>query len=214
MKPERPPMQQSHLRLSMFATMALTCMLCGCNASTSKPTIDLDEQYRTINTSPLRDTDAAREANTQGLMHLDAGELYQAEVAFKDAIKADVDFGPAHNNLGKLYFLKRQFYLAAHEFDDAVQLMPNHAAPHNNLGLTLLEAGKLDDAAESLRRAVSLAPLQIDYQANLARALVQRGDESEELITLLRSVAAGDERGQWRVWASHQLGTFGIEIEQ
>ncbi len=186
-------------------------LLLGCNAPASKPAINLDEEYRTINTSPLRDTEAARKANTQGLTHLDNGELYQAEQAFKRAVEADVDFGPAHNNLGKIYFLKRRFYLAAHEFDDAISLMPNHAAPHNNLGLTLLEAGKLDDAAESMRKAVSLDPLEIDYQANLARVLIQRGDVSDEVITLLRVIASSDERVQWRVWASQQLGAMGID---
>jgi len=190
-----------------------TLLLLGCNDPASKPAIDLDEKYRTINTSPLRDTDAARRENTIGLEHMDKGELYQAELAFKRAIESDVKFGPAHNNLGKLYFLKRSFYLAAHEFDDAIKLMPNHAGPHNNLGLTLLEANKLDDAIESLRKATSLDPHTIDYQANLARAVVQRGDRSEEVITLLRAIAARDERVQWRAWASHQLGEMGLDAQ-
>ena len=206
-------MQINNFFLRLSAILLIALLLCGCNAPASKPAINLDEAYRTINTSPLRDTEAARKANAMGLTHLDNGELYQAEEAFKRAVEADVDFGPAHNNLGKIYYLKRRFYLAAHEFDDAIRLMPNHAAPHNNLGLTLLEAGKLDDAAESIRKAVSLDPLEIDYQANLARVLVQRGDVSDEVITLLQAVASNDERVQWRVWASQQLGAMGIEAQ-
>lgn len=206
-------MQNKHPLLQLSALLMIGLLLMGCNDPASKPAINLDEEYRTINTSPLRDTEAARKANAKGLTHLDNGELYQAEEAFKRAVEADVDFGPAHNNLGKIYYLKRRFYLAAHEFDDAIKLMPNHAAPHNNLGLTLLEAGKLDDAAESMRKAVSLDPLKIDYQANLARVLVQRGDVSDEVITLLRVIASSDERVQWRVWASQQLGTMGIEAQ-
>lgn len=198
----------------MTSLLAACLLTVGCKTPSPEVLVDSDEPYRTIRTSPLRDTDAAQKANDQGLTHLDAGELYQAEEAFKRAIQADVDFGPAHNNLGKLYFLKRKFYLAAHEFDDAIQLMPNHAAPHNNLGLTLLEAGKFDDAVDSLRRAVNLEPLQMDYQANLARALVERGDQSEELITLLHAIAARDERVPWRIWASHQLGTYGVDTDE
>lgn len=188
-------------------------VLHGCNSPASNRDIDLDETYRTINTSPLRDTDAAREANNRGLGHMDQGELEQAEQAFKQAIESDVGFGPAHNNLGKVYFLQRRFYLAAHEFDEAARLMPHHGGPQNNLGLTLLEASKLDDAIESLRKATNLDPQAIDYQANLARALVQRGDKSEELIFLLRAVALRDERVPWRVWASHQLGQMGLDVE-
>ena len=193
----------------------LPVLLCvfalGACTSSSKPDLDSDEDYRTINAGPLRDTSAARQANAQGLEHLDAGELYQAEQAFKRAIQADVEFGPAHNNLGKIYFLKRDYYLAAHEFDDAIKLMPKHAGPHNNLGLTLIEAGKLDDAVLSLRKAVTIDPNTIEYQSNLARALVQRGDKTQEVITLLRAVALRDDRVEWRVWASHQLGAMGID---
>lgn len=198
---------------TMTILLVVSALLSGCSDPSSNPAIDLDEKYRTINTSPLRNTEAARRDNTLGLEHMDKGELYQAEMAFKRAIESDVSFGPAHNNLGKIYFLKRSFYLAAHEFDDAIKLMPSHAGPHNNLGLTLIEANKLDDAIESLRKATSLDPHTIDYQANLARALIQRGDRSEEVITLLRAIATRDERVQWRVWASHQLGEMGLDAQ-
>ena len=207
------------MRVMMFQTqcpwpatwllaLLIVTMHAGC-ASQPGPQVGSDGGYRTINAGPLRDTAVAREENSKGLAHLHAGELYQAEQAFRRAIKADLEFGPAHNNLGKLYFLKHDFYLAAHEFDDAIKLMPRHAGPHNNLGLTLLEAGKLDDAVESFRTATTLDPRTVEYQANLVRALVQRGDRSEEVLALLRSVAIRDDRVEWRVWANHQLGVMG-----
>lgn len=199
-------------RLLLLALLvACGVVLCACE---SRPEPDRGKRpYRTIQAQPLRDTDAARKANEQGLMHLDKGELYQAEQAFLNALEADVGFGPAHNNLGKIYFLKRDFYRAAHEFDTAIDLIPSHAAPHNNLGLTLLESGKLDDAVDTFRKATTLAPNVIEYQANLARTLVQRGDTTNEVITLLRAVALRDDRLEWRIWASHQLGTMGAGVE-
>lgn len=205
MKPS-PPLNTFRILLPALIGVVL---LVGCDAS-PKSQLDPKEDYRTINAGPLRDTAAAREANDKGLAHLQAKELYQAEQSFKRAIQADVEFGPAHNNLGKIYFLKRDFYLAAHEFDAAITLMPSHAGPHNNLGLTLIEAGKLDDAVDRLRKATTLDPNTIEYQSNLARALVQRGDRSDEVITLLRAIKLRDDRVEWRVWASHQLGTMGI----
>lgn len=190
--------------------LLLVLLMPGCG-STDK--VD-DESYRTIKANPLRDTDAAREANEQGLEHLDAGEIEQAELAFKKALKADKEFGPAHNNLGKVYYLKKNWYFAAHEFDNAIRLMPNHAGPYNNLGLTLIgsgEPGKIDDAIEHFRKATTLDPLNIEYQANLAQTLLNRGEKTAEVITLLRSVAARDERVEWRRWASHRLAAMGLE---
>lgn len=195
-------------------TMLLALALClsavvliGCESTHRDPS----GPDRVIPVAPIRNLEAAEQANKEGLDHLDAGKLTDAELAFKRAIEADRNFGPAHNHLGKVYFLRRRYYLAAHQFDKASQLLPNHAAPHNNLGLTLIEAGKLDEAVVALRLAVSMDPYNIEYQANLVRTLVQRGDETQELVTLLRSVATNDERLPWRVWASHELGQRGIE---
>lgn len=196
----------------IVAVMLVACvtLLFGCSTARDRETVE-GARYRTVRAEPLRDTAAAKRANDEGLAHLDAGELYQAEQAFKRALEADVKFGPAHNNLGKLYFLKRDFYLAAHEFDDAITLMPKAAAPPNNLGLVLLEDGNLDDAIEYFRKAVTLDPATIDYQANLVRTLIQRGDRGEEVITLLRAVAARDGRIDWKVWAKHELGLMGLD---
>lgn len=190
--------------------IAAFAMMPGCT-NAPEPTGQDDVKYRAVRADPLRDTQAARQANAQGLAHLDAGELYQAELAFKRSLDADVKFGPAHNHLGKIYFLKRDFYNAAHEFDYAIKLMPRQAAPHNNLGLALLEGDDLDQAIDHFRKAVHLDPITIDFQANLARSLVQRGDRTQEVITLLRNVAVRDERTPWRVWASHELGLMGLD---
>lgn len=193
----------------------VACLLAAALApactTTPKDGPGADGGYRTIRAEPLRNIEAAIAANDKGLAHLDAGEVGQAELAFKKALDNDDSFGPAHNHLGKVYFLKGNYYLAAHEFDKAIQLMPRQAAPHNNLGLTLLQGDKLDEAVEAFRAATTLDPGRIEYQANLARALVQRGEESEEVITLLRSVAENDQRVDWRVWANHRLGLMGLK---
>lgn len=205
-----PPMLIPFSRFRIVAMIAACAcvLLSACQSTSEDEGAVKDPDYRTIQAEPLRDTDAAIKANAQGLGHLDAGELFQAEQAFKRALEADVDFGPAHNNLGKIYFLKRDYYRAAHEFDNAIKLMPKAAAPHNNVGLTLLEAGELDDAVDYFRKAMTLAPGEIQYQANLVRTLVERGDRTEEVMTLLRVVAVHDERVSWRVWASHQIAAF------
>lgn len=207
-----PPASPIH-RLTRLVVPACCALLLGACAATQEDAAGNKRagNYRTIQTEPLRDTDSAARANAEGLAHLDAGELYQAEQAFKQALEADIEYGPAHNHLGKVYFLKRDFYRAAHEFDKAGKLMPRVAAPQYNLGLTLMEAGQTDEAVEYFRKATTLEPGEVVYQADLARALLERGEQTEEVVALLRAVAARDERVAWRAWASHELARIGGE---
>lgn len=165
--------------------------------------------YTTIRAEPGRDTEAAREANAAGLRHLARDDLEGAAEAFRRALTADVEFGPAHNNLGKVYYRQGDFHKAAWEFEDARRLLPKHAGPRNNLGLVHEEAGELDQAVEYYREAVGLEPDVPAYRANLARALVRRGDRTAEVRLLLRQVLEQDERAAWRTWARGQLTRVG-----
>lgn len=162
--------------------------------------------YRTVTTGPLRNTEAAREANQRGLEHLHAGEIAEAGTAFRQAVERDIEFGPAHNNLGKVYYLQKDWYKAAWEFEYARKQMPRRAEPRNNLGLVLERAGELDNAVNYYREAVSLAPDDIHYRANLARALIRRGDRTPEVFALLRQILDQDTRPAWLIWAKQQLG--------
>ena len=186
--------------------LAAACLLAGCGirAADSEPT----SRYRTIRTDPLRNTDAAVEANRRGLELLNEGKLEAAEDAFTKALTLDVQYGPAHNNLGKVYFRQANWYKAAWEFENARKLMPRHPAPRNNLGLVLERAGELDQAVDSYREAVGLAPDNIQYVANLARALVRRGDRTGETRDYLERILAEDDRTQWLIWARQQLSRF------
>jgi Flp pilus assembly protein TadD len=189
-----------------FLLIPLTVTLAGC-ADTSRPR-QPGMPYRTISTEPWRDTEAARQKNREGLRHLAAGDMEAATRSFKQALSADVKFGPAHNNLGKVYYLQNDLYNAAWEFKYAIDLLPRHAGPHNNLGL-VLEASdkpdKLEEAVNSYREAVSVEPTNIEYRANLARALVKRGDKTDEVAILLQQILDQDDRPQWRSWAKLQL---------
>jgi tetratricopeptide (TPR) repeat protein len=157
--------------------------------------------YRTVTAEPGRDTEAARRDNQAGLDLLAKGDLDAAADAFQRALTADIEFGPAHNNLGKVYYLQKDWYKAAWEFEFASKQLPNHAEPRNNLGLVLEEAGQLDRAVASYREAIAFDPDNIQYRANLARALVRRGDRTDEVRALLDRLIEQETRGEWRAWA-------------
>jgi len=161
--------------------------------------------YRTVQAEPDRDTDAAKRYNQRGLEHLAAGDLNEAAMDFRRALAADVQYGPAHNNLGKVYYAEKDWYQAAWEFEYARELMPRHPEPLNNLGLVHEQAGEFDRAIEHYDKAVALDPDNIEYRANLARAMVRRGDRTEQLKLLLQQILAEDTRPDWLVWAKAHL---------
>ena len=179
----------------------------GCwNQSSGTPS---GHTYRTVTAEPLRDTEAAKRHNEAGLRLLADGQLDQAAEAFSRALTADVEYGPAHNNLGKVYYRKKDWYKAAWEFEYAGKVLPKHAEPRNNLGMVLEEAGELDRAVDQYRQAVGLDGDNIEYRANLVRALVRRGDRTPEVRSLLQQVLKQDSRPEWRSWARLQQARLG-----
>jgi len=189
--------------LLLLATFAFTAVRCTSPAQTG----DDGEPYRTIRVEPRRDTELARKLNQEGLVHLQRAELQDAHESFTQALAADVEFGPAHNNLGKVYFRQSDWYKAAWEFEYARKLMPKHAQPCNNLGLVLEQAGELDRAVDQYRQAVTFDN-SVEFQGNLARALIRRGERTKEVRLLLSDIIERDTRPDWVLWARQQQASF------
>ena len=161
--------------------------------------------YETIATDDVHDTQAASKANRQGADLLAKGKLDKAEVHFKKALAADVNFGPAHNNLGVLYYNRKEYYLAAWEFDYAAKLMKDQAEPHNNLGLVLESVGKLNQAIDAYELACIMQPENPQYLGNQARARIRRGKDDPRTKELLNDLIAVDTRPDWVCWAREML---------
>ncbi len=69
----------------------------------------------------------------------------RAEELLRDALTADLYYGPAHNNLGGVFLEKGRLYEAANEFEWARKLMPGKPDPRMSLALTLEVAGRVED---------------------------------------------------------------------
>jgi len=186
-------------------TMLLPILIAGCRQR-GPQTI---AEYRTVARDPLRDTDRAGRLNAKAVGLLKTDDLAAAQEALKEALKADLFFGPAHNNLGSVYYRQKRFYLAAWEFQYAAQLMPHNPEPRNNLGLIFETVGKLEDAARFYEEALALAPDNPQIIGNLARVYVRTSRRDARTRELLHELILKDERADWIAWARERLTAMG-----
>ena len=161
--------------------------------------------FRTIKPSPIADLDTAQKKHELGISFLGDCCYDQAEQCLREALLADVSFGPAHNTLGKVYFDQKKFYLAAWEFEYAMKTMPNRPEPSNNLGLVYEAVDQLDNAIAYYQTATALAPENPQYLGNLLRARIRRGEVPQSMEAELRHLIFIDDRQPWVDWAKKQL---------
>lgn len=203
----RLPMSRNPLPLRpafRWAGTLLLSLLLGATGCQS-PADDRGSGYETVAGESLHDTDAARQHNVRGLEALQRNDLDLAEQAFKQALEADVMFGPAHNNLGKVYFAREHYYKAAWEYQYAIKLMPYHPEPKYNLGLVYETVGKLDEAVNLYNEARGLEPDNPILIGNVARARIKRGDKGSDMRDLLSELIMKDTREDWLAWAREKL---------
>ena len=183
---------------------ALGTIMVGCQNKQS-----LKSDYQTVAQDPTRDTPAAAELNCQARKLLDECNLDQAEQTLKAALRADLFYGPAHNNLGTVYYRQKKLYLAAWEYQYACKLMPKAAEPRFNLGMVFEAVGKLADAEQAYSDAYAMDSDTPEIAASLARLQIRAGHKDDKTRELLTMVVMRDERPQWVQWAKDQLAMMG-----
>ena len=162
-------------------------------------------QSTTTIAPPTQNTELARVQNDAAYRLIQTGKYHEAEDILKNALAADILYGPARNNLGLVYLKQKELYAAAWEFENAIKLMPHQPEPRFNLGYVLEEAGKLKEATESLARAVEMEPDNPVYIGNLAKVRIKRTLLDQETRKLLKDIVLKDTRPDWIDWAKAQL---------
>ena len=164
-------------------------------------------RYQTVVADPHRDHVMAARKNRLAAIAMEKSNLGKAEQLLQEALLADVQYGPAHNNLGLVYLRTQQLYLAAWEFEYAIQTMGYRAEPHNNLGLVYENAEQLDDAVQNYAAAHEIDPDNPEYIGNLARALLRQDDHDPAAQELISQLLLCDTRPDWLAWAREKLAT-------
>ena len=129
----------------------------------------------------------------------------KAESLLREALTADLYYGPAHNNLGTLYLKQSKLYEAASEFEWARKLMPGLPDPRMNLALTLERAGRTDEALAGYQSALEVYPDHLPTLQALARLQIRSGKADERTKHALEEIAFRGENERWKEWARLEL---------
>lgn len=124
----------------------------------------------------------------QGVQALQAGNLEQAEAAFRRALEEDPDSARGLHLLGVVLDQRGRHGEAAALIARAVSLEPGDAEAFNSLGNALRAAGRLDEAAAAYQDALALDGDSPWVLYNLGSILIGKGKAEQAEILLHRAV--------------------------
>lgn len=128
---------------------------------------------------------AGRDADTYyqlGRYHDGQDRLGVAIAAYRVAVAANAQHGPAWNALGTALAKSGKITEAIDAFEKAAAILPDASHIQNNLGYALMLAGRDKDAVTPLRRAVDLDRDNRHAWRNLETAYARIGDREQAMV--------------------------------
>lgn len=174
-----------------FIAASVLCVAACSNAPSRSPYAEQGEL--------IRDTQRARELHAQA-SRLPPDDRVGRERLLREALSADLYFGPAHNNLGVMLLERGELYEAAAEFEWARKLMPGHPDPRVNLALVLERAGKTEEALSAYDAALAAYDNYLPALQGRARLQIATGRTDNATLDALNEIALRGD-AQWREWA-------------
>jgi hypothetical protein len=133
----------------------------------------------------------------------DPGTAEEAIVCYKEVLKLEPTYAPAHINLGTLYYNQSDYELAEEHYCKAIDSDPRYALAYFDLGNVLDETQRLDEAIAAYKVALQLAPTYADAHYNLALAY-ERSRQPRLALKHWRAFLKLDAQGPWAVHARAQ----------
>ncbi len=183
---------RAHVLVALAGGVALT----GC-ASSARPS-RTSSPYTTPS-EESRDTITAQRLHQEAARLMDSDPA-RAEELLREALAADIFFGPAHNNLGVLFMSRGELFEAANEFEWACKLMPGQPDPRVNLALTLESAGRTESALDAYATALEVSPGYLPAIQGLASLQLRTGQADHRTPELLEQIAMRSD-DTWKQWA-------------
>lgn len=112
------------------------------------------------------------------------GELLNAEIAYKKALKIDPANPLIHFNLGVLYYERKELDLAVKEFEESIRLNPTFAKPYNNLAIMYEMTGQMKKSEKTYKQAIKANPLLVELYYNLGRFYMKYHRPNEGIDSL------------------------------
>ena len=118
----------------------------------------------------------------EGNKHMSAGDVREAEILFREAVRLVPDFAEACANLGLLLDQGGLLAEAEIQYLHAITLNPNLGKTHSNLGVLLANQKRFEEAESAYRRALELTPDSPVAWSNLgAMQACRKNEEKAEL---------------------------------
>jgi predicted O-linked N-acetylglucosamine transferase (SPINDLY family) len=111
----------------------------------------------------------------RALQHHQAGQLAEAELAYKDVLRVQPQHAGALTYFGMLAHQTGNHAVAVKVLEVAIQTRPDLAEAHAALGVALQGVGRPDEAAACFERAIALRPDLIEAHANYGNLLQVQG---------------------------------------
>ncbi len=145
----------------------------------------------------------------EGLQAHQAGQLPDAEAAYRRVLGLDADHADANHLLGVIAHQIGDHGAAVELIGKAIRHAPSTAAYHCNLGNALHELGRLDEAAASQRQAIALNPDYAKAHNNLANVLLAQGRSIDAVASYQKALSIVPDDAETHVnlgTALHELG--------
>src|SRR5271170_1430372 len=141
---------------TLILTSLLAVVIAGCAAPQSTTRLS---DYQTIQKDTRHDVDTAARDNEQALAQFEKGDFAAAEQTARQALSADVTFGPAHNTLGMVFEAGGKWDQAIDAYNDGLKLDPDNESIIANLARARLRRG---DSGDEVRRLLEVVASRDD----------------------------------------------------
>ena len=123
-----------------------------------------------------------------GLCYQQAGDNYNAETVFEQAVQQRPNHADAHYYLARVQYLLNKFNDAERNARLVLKLGGNAARPYNQIGLILVEKGEYEQALEAYKAAIRAKPDMSEAHVNAGMLLLKLNRLSDALQYLTSAI--------------------------
>ena len=149
-----------------------------------------------------------------GEIHLDRGDVAQAEENFRKALEIDPREASARNALGVIAFQRGDLAAAERETRAALAIRPTVRLAHYNLALIAEERQDWQTALAEYRLEIESHPNAYRAAFNLGRLHERLGQRAEMIAALQQSVQMNSRFAEGRIFLAKALLEDGVRFQE